>query len=233
MIDKLEQVELRYEKVNELICEPEVVNDQNQYKELMRELKNLTPVVECFRAYKEADKTEKEALELLSDASQDKDFKELLEEEYKESKQKKEELYSELKTLLLPKDPNDYRNVIIEIRGGAGGDEAALFAGSLFRMYSMYAESRGWKTDVMNINETGLGGIKEISFMIEGEGAYSRFKFESGVHRVQRVPETESGGRIHTSTVTVAVLPEAEEVDIAIDPSELQIDTFRASVAGG
>ena len=233
MIDKLEQVELRYEKVNELICEPEVVNDQNQYKELMRELKNLTPVVECFRAYKEADKTEKEALELLSDASQDKDFKELLEEEYKESKQKKEELYAELKTLLLPKDPNDYRNVIIEIRGGAGGDEAALFAGSLFRMYSMYAESRGWKTDVMNINETGLGGIKEISFMIEGEGAYSRFKFESGVHRVQRVPETESGGRIHTSTVTVAVLPEAEEVDIAIDPSELQIDTFRASGAGG
>ncbi len=233
MIDKLEQVELRYEKVNELICEPEVVNDQNQYKELMRELKNLTPVVECFRAYKEADKTEKEALELLSDSSQDKDFKELLEDEYKVSKQKKEELFSELKTLLLPKDPNDYRNVIIEIRGGAGGDEAALFAGSLFRMYSMYAESRGWKTDVMNINETGLGGIKEISFMIEGEGAYSRFKFESGVHRVQRVPETESGGRIHTSTVTVAVLPEAEEVDIAIDPSELQIDTFRASGAGG
>ncbi|MBR3789200.1 MAG: peptide chain release factor 1, partial [Clostridia bacterium] len=150
-----------------------------------------------------------------------------------ESKQKKEDLYNELKTLLLPKDPNDYRNVIIEIRGGAGGDEAALFAGSLFRMYSMYAESRGWKTDVMNINETGLGGIKEISFMIEGEGAYSRFKFESGVHRVQRVPETESGGRIHTSTVTVAVLPEAEEVDIAIDPSDLQIDTFRASGAGG
>jgi len=233
MIDKLEQVELRFEKVNELICLPEVVNDQNQYKELMRELKNLTPVVECFRAYKEADKTEKEAAELLSDSTQDKDFKELLEEEYKESKAKKEELYNELKTLLLPKDPNDYRNVIIEIRGGAGGDEAALFAGSLFRMYSMYAESRGWKTDVMNINETGLGGIKEISFMIEGEGAYSRFKFESGVHRVQRVPETESGGRIHTSTVTVAVLPEAEEVDIAIDPSDLQIDTFRASGAGG
>ena len=233
MIDKLEQVELRFEKVNELICLPEVVSDQNQYKELMRELKNLTPVVECFRAYKEADKTEKEAFELLSDSSQDKDFKELLEEEYKESKAKKEELYSELKTLLLPKDPNDYKNVIIEIRGGAGGDEAALFAGSLFRMYSMYAESRGWKTDVMNINETGLGGIKEISFMIEGEGAYSRFKFESGVHRVQRVPETESGGRIHTSTVTVAVLPEAEEVDIAIDPSDLQIDTFRASGAGG
>lgn len=233
MIDKLEQVELRFEKVNELICLPEVVNDQNQYKELMRELKNLTPVVECFRAYKEADKTEKEAFELLSDSSQDKDFKELLEEEYKESKAKKEVIYSELKTLLLPKDPNDYKNVIIEIRGGAGGDEAALFAGSLFRMYSMYAESRGWKTDVMNLNETGLGGIKEISFMIEGEGAYSRFKFESGVHRVQRVPETESGGRIHTSTVTVAVLPEAEEVDIAIDPSDLQIDTFRASGAGG
>ena len=233
MIDKLEQVEIRFEKVNELICLPEVVSDQNQYKDLMRELKNLTPVVECFRAYKEADKTEKEAALLLSDSTQDKDFKELLEEEYKDSKAKKEELYNELKTLLLPKDPNDYKNVIIEIRGGAGGDEAALFAASLFRMYSMYAESRGWKTDVMNVNETGLGGIKEISFMIEGEGAYSRFKFESGVHRVQRVPETESGGRIHTSTVTVAVLPEAEEVDIAIDPSDLQIDTFRASGAGG
>ncbi len=233
MIDKLEQVEIRFEKVNELICLPEVVSDQNQYKDLMRELKNLTPIIECFRAYKEADKTEKEAALLLSDNTQDKDFKELLEEEYKESKAKKEKLYNELKTLLLPKDPNDYKNVIIEIRGGAGGDEAALFAASLFRMYSMYAESRGWKTDVMNINETGLGGIKEISFMIEGEGAYSRFKFESGVHRVQRVPETESGGRIHTSTVTVAVLPEAEEVDIAIDPSDLQIDTFRASGAGG
>jgi peptide chain release factor 1 len=233
MIDKLEQVEIRFEKVNELICLQEVVSDQNQYKDLMRELKNLTPIIECFRAYKEADKTEKEAALLLSDNTHDKDFKELLEEEYKESKAKKEKLYSELKTLLLPKDPNDYKNVIIEIRGGAGGDEAALFAASLFRMYTMYAESRGWKTDVMNINETGLGGIKEISFMIEGEGAYSRFKFESGVHRVQRVPETESGGRIHTSTVTVAVLPEAEEVDIAIDPSDLQIDTFRASGAGG
>ena len=233
MIDKLEQVEIRFEKVNELICLQEVVSDQNQYKDLMRELKNLTPIIECFRAYKEADKTEKEAALLLSDNTHDKDFKELLEEEYKESKAKKEKLYNELKTLLLPKDPNDYKNVIIEIRGGAGGDEAALFAASLFRMYTMYAESRGWKTDVMNINETGLGGIKEISFMIEGEGAYSRFKFESGVHRVQRVPETESGGRIHTSTVTVAVLPEAEEVDIAIDPSDLQIDTFRASGAGG
>ena len=233
MIDKLEQVELRFEKVNELICLPEVVSDQNQYKELMRELKNLTPVVECFRAYKEAEKTEKEAFSLLNDGTQDKDFKELLEEEYKESKQKKEELYSELKTLLLPKDPNDYKNVIIEIRGGAGGDEAALFAGSLFRMYSMYAESRGWKTDVMNINETGLGGIKEISFMIEGEGAYSRFKFESGVHRVQRVPETETQGRIHTSTATVAVLPEAQDVDVEINPTDLQIDTFRASGAGG
>ncbi|MBR2876202.1 MAG: PCRF domain-containing protein, partial [Clostridia bacterium] len=233
MLDKLEQVELRFEKVNELICLPEVVNDQNQYKELMRELKNLTPVVECFRAYKEADETEKEASELLSDNTQEKEFKELLEEEFKASKQRKEELYNELKTLLLPKDPNDYKNVIIEIRGGAGGDEAALFAASLFRMYSMYAESRGWKTDVMNINETGLGGIKEISFMVEGEGAYSRFKFESGVHRVQRVPETESGGRIHTSTVTVAVLPEAEEVDIDIDPTDLQIDTYRASGAGG
>jgi peptide chain release factor 1 len=163
----------------------------------------------------------------------DKELKEMLEIEIEECKEKVQELNEQLKILLLPKDPNDDKNVIIEIRAGAGGEEAALFAHSLFRMYSMYSESRGWHPDVMYINETGLGGVKEISFMIEGEGAYSRFKFESGVHRVQRVPETESGGRIHTSTVTVAVLPEAQEVDIAIDPTDLQIDTFRSSGAGG
>lgn len=232
MIDKLTHVETRYEKVNELLCLPETVSDQQKYAELMRELKNLTPIVETFREYKKALNDEEAAKQMLSEHP-DKDLKEMLELEIEECKEKVQELNEQLKILLLPKDPNDDKNVIIEIRAGAGGEEAALFAHSLFRMYSMYSESRGWHPDVMYINETGLGGVKEISFMIEGEGAYSRFKFESGVHRVQRVPETESGGRIHTSTVTVAVLPEAQEVDIAIDPTDLQIDTFRSSGAGG
>jgi peptide chain release factor 1 len=198
----------------------------------MRELKNLTPVVETFREYKATVENGEAAKEMLSDCA-DKELQEMLEAEIEESKEKALELNDKLKVLLLPKDPNDDKNVIIEIRAGAGGEEAALFANSLFRMYSMYSEGRGWHPEVLSVNETGLGGVKEISFMIEGDGAYSRFKFESGVHRVQRVPETESGGRIHTSTVTVAVLPEAEEVDIAIDPTELQIDTFRSSGAGG
>ena len=232
MLDKLTHVEARFEKVNELICLPETVSDQKKYAELMRELKNLTPIVETFREYKKALQDGEDAKEMLSEHP-DKELKEMLETEIEESKEKVAVLTEELKILLLPKDPNDDKNVIIEIRAGAGGEEAALFANSLFRMYSMYSESRGWKPEVLSVSDTGLGGIKEISFMITGEGAYSRFKFESGVHRVQRVPETESGGRIHTSTVTVAVLPEAEEVDIAIDPTELQIDTFRASGAGG
>ncbi len=232
MIDKLTHVETRYEKVNELLCLPETVSDQQKYAELMRELKNLTPIVETFREYKKALNDGDAAKQMLSEHP-DKELKEMLEIEIEECKEKVQELNEQLKILLLPKDPNDDKNVIIEIRAGAGGEEAALFAHSLFRMYSMYSESRGWHPDVMYINETGLGGVKEISFMIEGEGAYSRFKFESGVHRVQRVPETESGGRIHTSTVTVAVLPEAQEVDIAIDPTDLQIDTFRSSGAGG
>ena len=232
MLDKLTHVEARFEKVNELICLPETVSDQKKYAELMRELKNLTPIVETFREYKKALQDGEDAKEMLSEHP-DKELKEMLEAEIEESKEKVAVLTEELKILLLPKDPNDDKNVIIEIRAGAGGEEAALFANSLFRMYSMYSESRGWKPEVLSVSDTGLGGIKEISFMITGEGAYSRFKFESGVHRVQRVPETESGGRIHTSTVTVAVLPEAEEVDIAIDPTELQIDTFRASGAGG
>ncbi len=232
MLDKLEQVEARFVKVNDLLCLPETVSDQTKYAELMRELKNLTPVVETFREYKSTIENGEAAKEMLEDCS-DKDLQEMLELEIEESKVRALELNDKLKVLLLPKDPNDDKNVIIEIRAGAGGEEAALFANSLFRMYSMYSESRGWHPEVLSVNETGLGGIKEISFMIEGDGAYSRFKFESGVHRVQRVPETESGGRIHTSTVTVAVLPEAEEVDIDIDPTELQIDTFRSSGAGG
>ncbi len=232
MLDKLEQVEARFVKVNDLLCLPETVSDQTKYAELMRELKNLTPIVETFREYKNTVENGEAAKEMLSEHP-DKELQEMLELEIEESKEKAQELTEKLKVLLLPKDPNDDKNVIIEIRAGAGGEEAALFANSLFRMYSMYSEGRGWHPDVLSVNETGLGGIKEISFMIEGDGAYSRFKFESGVHRVQRVPETESGGRIHTSTVTVAVLPEAQEVDIDIDPTDLQIDTYRSSGAGG
>ena len=232
MLDKLSHVEARFDKVNELLCLPETVSDQKQYAELMRELKNLTPVVEVFKEYKKAVNDGEAAKQMLSEHP-DKELKEMLEIEVEDCKARVEALTEKLKILLLPRDPNDDKNVIIEIRAGAGGEEAALFAHSLFRMYSMYSEARGWKPEVLSLNETGLGGVKEISFMITGEGAYSRFKFESGVHRVQRVPETESGGRIHTSTVTVAVLPEAEEVDIEIDPTELQIDTFRSSGAGG
>ncbi len=232
MLDKLIHVEQRFDKVNELLCLPETVSDQKKYTELMRELKNLTPVVEVFRQYKRAVEDGEAAKQMLTEKP-DKELREMLETEIEDSKERAAVLTEELKILLLPKDPNDDRNVIIEIRAGAGGEEAALFAHSLFRMYSMYSEARGWKPEVLSLNETGLGGVKEISFMITGEGAYSRFKFESGVHRVQRVPETESGGRIHTSTVTVAVLPEAEDVDIDIDPTELQIDTYRSSGAGG
>ena len=233
MLDKLEKVEERYEKVNEMLCDPDVVADIEKYKKLMREMKTLTPVVEKFREYKKTKETIDEAKMILEDSSQDKDFREMVEEEYIEAKENITVIEDELKILLLPKDPNDDKNVIVEIRGGAGGEEASLFAGVLYRMYSMYAETKGWKTEIMSANETELGGFKEVSFMIEGEGAFSRFKFESGVHRVQRVPETESQGRIHTSTVTVAVLPEAEDVDIEINPADLQIDTFRSSGAGG
>ena len=232
MFEKLLQVEEKYDKINRLLYLPETLNDREGYKKLMRELKELTPVVETFRSYKKAKADELSAQKLLESES-DGEMKALLLDEIEDCKEKVEALSKELKILLLPKDPNDGQNGIVEIRAGAGGEEAALFAGSLYRMYTMYAESRGFKSEVLSLNETGLGGIKEISFSVSGEGAYSRFKFESGVHRVQRVPETESGGRIHTSTVTVAVLPEAEEVDIAIDPTELQIDTFRSSGAGG
>lgn len=233
MFDKLQGIEDKLEKINSSLCDPEVVSNQEEYKKLMREAKTLTPIVEKFREYKKANSDLTEAKEMLADSSLDKEFRDMASEEAAEAQKKTEELKEELKVLLLPKDPNDYKNVIVEIRGGAGGEEAALFAGSLFRMYSMYAESKGWKTEIMNENPTELGGYKEISFMIEGEGAYSRLKFESGVHRVQRVPETESQGRVHTSTVTVAVLPEAEEVEFTLDPADLQIDVFRSSGAGG
>lgn len=233
MLDKLKNVEERYEKLNSELFDPDVVSDMDKYTALMKEVKNLTPIVEKYREYIKADNAVNEAKEMLDGGGLDRDFQEMVRQEYEDERIHRETCVEELKILLLPKDPNDDKNVIVEIRGGAGGEEASLFAGSLFRMYSMYAEAKGWKSEILNSNPTELGGFKEVSFMISGEGAYSRFKFESGVHRVQRVPETEAGGRIHTSTVTVAVLPEAEEVDIEINPTELQIDTFRSSGAGG
>ena len=233
MFDKLIEVKRRYEEINQLLMDPTVINDNTRYRNLMKEYSNLTPLIEKFDQYTEAKNNFEEAKMMLDEGGLDPEFKELVQMQYEENKDLVEEYSQELKILLLPKDENDDRNVIIEIRGGAGGEEASLFAGVLYRMYSMYAETKGWKTEIMNANETELGGFKEVSFMIEGEGAFSRFKFESGVHRVQRVPETESQGRIHTSTVTVAVLPEAEDVDIEINPADLQIDTFRSSGAGG
>jgi len=233
MTDKLQSVEDRFEKVNELLCLPETVADNELYTKLMRELKQLTPVVEKFREFKKIQADFEEAKQIIADSSLDRDFRDMAQEEYDSSKEKLAVCQEELKILLLPKDPNDEKNVIVEIRAGAGGEEAALFANSLFRMYSMYAESKGWKVEIMNESPTELGGYKEISFIVDGDGAYSRLKFESGVHRVQRVPETESQGRIQTSTVTVAVLPEAEEVDFELNPADLQIDVFRSSGAGG
>ncbi len=233
MLDKLKDVEEKYEQINEMLYDPQVIADVDRYSKLIKEHKSLEPVVEKYREYKKASEDLEEAKEMLDEGGLDKEMREMVFEEVEALKLEQQRLYEELKILLLPKDPNDDKNVIVEIRGGAGGEESALFAAVLFRMYSMYAESRKWKTEVMYANETELGGFKEISFMITGEGAYSRLKFESGVHRVQRVPETESQGRIHTSTATVAVLPEAQEVDIEINPADLQIDTFRSSGAGG
>jgi len=233
MFDKLETVVNRYEQIGIELTRPDVASNNEQFRKLMKEHSELTPIVEKYREYTAAKASEEEALEILGEAGIDKELKELAEEQLKESKENIAIFADELKILLLPKDPNDDKNVIVEIRGGAGGEEAALFAGSLYRMYTMYAESRHWSIEVLNANETELGGYKEISFMIEGTGAYSRFKYESGVHRVQRVPDTETQGRIHTSTVTVAVLPEAEEVELDINPADLKIDTFRSSGAGG
>ena len=232
MIEKLRQLSEKYDGIKESLSDPAVVSDMEKYTSLMKEYKNLTPIVEKYREYKDVSLAVTEAEELL-ETPLEKDFKDMVEEEYFSGKEKLVKLEEELKILLLPKDPNDEKNVIMEIRSGAGGEEAALFAASLYRMYSMYAEKKGYKTEVLSLNETELGGIKEISFSVMGEGAYSRLKFESGVHRVQRVPETESQGRIHTSTVTVAVLPEVDEVEFEINPADLQIETHRSGGAGG
>ena len=233
MFEKLALMEQKYEEISAKLSEPDVINDNKLYTQLMKEFKNMTPIIEKYREYKKAQAAFDEAKELLESGGLDKDFKEMAQAEYDESREKMETCTQELKVLLLPKDPNDDKNVIIEIRGGAGGEEASLFANSLYRMYTMYAETMGWKQEVLSANPTELGGFKEISFSIEGDGAYSRLKYESGVHRVQRVPETESQGRIHTSTVTVAVLVEADEVELEINPTDLKIDYFRASGAGG
>lgn len=233
MFNRLEIFEKRYNELNTRLYDPAVAANPDEYSKVMRELKELEPVALKYGEYKAALKSEEEALAFLNEGGIEPELKELAGIQLSEAQQEKAELADELKLLLVPKDPNDGRNVIIEIRGGAGGEEAALFCGVLYRMYSMYAEKKGFKTELLNANETELGGFKEISFMVNGSGAYSRLKFESGVHRVQRVPETESQGRIHTSTVTVAVLPEAEDVEIEINPADLQIDTFRSSGAGG
>lgn len=232
MFEKIEIFDKRYSELSQRLYEPSVAADPEQYQKTMKELKSIEEIVLTYREYKQAVKSQDESIEILEE-SDDSDLKELAQLELDEAKQNIEELSEKLKILLLPKDPNDERNVIVEIRGGAGGEESALFSAVLFRMYSMYAEKKGYKVEIVNANETELGGYKEISFMIEGEGAYSRFKYESGVHRVQRVPETESQGRVHTSTTTVAVLPEAEDVELEIDPKDLKIDTFRSSGAGG
>ncbi|PWM39822.1 MAG: peptide chain release factor 1 [Clostridiales bacterium] len=232
MIEKLRSIDGRYEEISRRLSAPETMGDQAGYAALMREYKQLTPVVEKFRQYQTFEARFKEAEALLRDPL-DPEMKELAELEFRENRQQMESCVEELKVLLLPRDENDDKNVIIEIRGGAGGEEAMLFAAALYRMYTMYAESKGFHYEVLSLNDTELGGIKEIAFSIRGEGAFSRYKFESGVHRVQRVPETESGGRIHTSTATVAVLPEMEEIDFEINPADLQIDTFRSSGAGG
>lgn len=232
MFDKVQLAENRYEEITKMLSDPDVISDKDMYRKLMKEHSDLEELVFKYREYKEIQKALQEAKALLEDKLDD-DFRELVKEEYDEKSHRIEELQNELKVLLLPKDPNDEKNVIIEIRGGAGGDEAALFCSDLFRMYTRYAERCGWNVDIMDISETGIGGIKEVIFSIEGKGAYSRLKFESGVHRVQRVPTTETSGRIHTSTVTVAVLPEAEEVDVEINPADIRVDTYRASGAGG
>ena len=229
MLEKLKQIEEKYMELERRSALPEVYTDVAAYAKLAKEQKELAPIVEAYRRYMKHKADMEGAMELMSDP----DFKDLAQEEYDEAKAAMAKTEDEIRLLLLPKDPNDERNVIVEIRAGVGGDESALFAASLYRMYTMYAEAKHWKTEIANINETEIGGIKEVSFIIEGEGAYSRLKFESGVHRVQRVPETEAGGRIHTSTATVAVLPEMDEVEFEINPADLQIDTFRSSGAGG
>ncbi len=232
MFEKLAFIEEKYEELSKKIADPNVISDNETWRKLCKEQSDITPIVEKYREYKNAKQTIDDAKEMLKDTS-DKEFEQMLYSEIEENEKNIERFSDELKILLLPKDPNDEKNVIIEIRGGAGGEEAALFAGDLFRMYSMYAETKRWKTEILSSNPTDIGGYKEISFMISGQGAYSRLKFESGVHRVQRVPATESSGRIHTSTVTVAVLPEVMDVEVEINQNDLRIDVFRAGGPGG
>lgn len=232
MFENLQVFEHRYEELTMKLYDPQTAGDRELYASLMKEHKEIEPIVETYRAYRHCEADLVGAKELLEEADQ-RELREMAQEEIKEKSETLSQLEEQLKILLLPKDPNDEKNVIVEIRGGAGGEEAALFAYNLYRMYTSYAEKKGWKTEIVSLNETELGGFKEVSFLIDGEGAYSRLKYESGVHRVQRVPETEAQGRIHTSTATVAVLPEAEEVEVEIDPKDLQIDTFRSSGAGG
>ncbi len=234
MNDKLQALSDRFDEVSELLTQPETVNDSARYTELMKEYSKLSPIAEKYREYLQAEAENKEARELLDEGGLDDEMKEMVSEQLSDSSERMAQLDEELKIMLLPKDPNDDKNVIVEIRGGAGGEESALFANSLFRMYSMYAASKNWKIDILHSNPTELGGYKEITFSVEGAGAYSRLKYESGVHRVQRVPETESQGRIHTSTVTVAVLPEAEEVELELNEErDIKMEVFRSSGAGG
>ena len=232
MFDKLDDLLIRFEEVLNELGEPDVTSNPDRFQKLMKEQSDLQPIVDTYKEYKKNKETIQDSLSMLEE-EKDEDMREMLKEELSDAKKRVEELEHELKILLLPKDPNDNKNVIVEIRAGAGGDEAALFAAELFRMYSHYAESRRWKVEVVNAEETGIGGMKEVEFMVTGQGAYSVLKYESGVHRVQRVPETESGGRIHTSTITVAVMPEAEDVDVHIDEKDIRIDVMRASGNGG
>ena len=232
MFDKLEDILLRYEEIMNELSEPDVANDSERFRRLMKEQSDLAPIVEAYQKYKQAKQNVEDSLAMLEEET-DEEMRELAKEELNDSKQQIEELENQLRILLLPKDPNDDKNVIVEIRAGAGGDEAALFAAEIYRMYVHYAESRHWKVELAECEEIGIGGMKNVTFMINGQGAYSVMKYESGVHRVQRVPETESGGRIHTSTITVAVMPEAEEVDVQIDEKDIRIDVMRASGNGG
>lgn len=232
MFDKLEDLLIRYEEIMGELQEPDVVNDQERFRKLMKEQNDLTPIVEAYKEYKASKQAIEDSLMMLEEES-DEEMRELAKEELNEAKARVEELEKEMKILLLPKDPNDDKNVIVEIRAGAGGDEAALFAAEIYRMYVHYAEGRRWRVEMISLNENGIGGFKEAVFMITGQGAFSRLKYESGVHRVQRVPETESGGRIHTSTITVAIMPEAEEVDVELDMNDCKFDVFRASGNGG
>ena len=232
MFDRLEDLLIRFEEIMSELQEPDVANDQDRFRKLMKEQNDLSPIVETYKEYKSCKQNIEDSLAMLEEES-DEEMRELAKEELAESRKRVEELEHELKILLLPKDPNDEKNVIVEIRAGAGGDEAALFAAEIYRMYQHYAESRRWRTEMISVNENGIGGFKEAVFMISGQGAYSRLKYESGVHRVQRVPETESGGRIHTSTITVAIMPEAEEVDVELDMNDCKFDVFRASGNGG